>query len=61
MKPEVVLGDIVKFTFNDAWRDCYFLVIDIQYSEWSHLKTCTTLNLQTLEEKIFYYDDLSLI
>ena len=55
MKRKAVPGDIVKFTFNDAWRDYYFLVVNIQESKIGKLKTCTTLDLKTLQERIFYY------
>jgi hypothetical protein len=59
MKPSP--GDITKFTFNDAWKDCLFLVIDTDKSELSNKSTCRTLNLKTMKEQTFYCNDLSVI
>lgn len=60
MKPQIITGDLVKFTFNNVWKDSCFLVTNIYESNLG-LKTCTTVDLKTLKERVFYYDDLSVI
>ena len=51
MKPQIITGDLVKFTFSNVWKDSCFLVTNI-YESNSGLKTCTTVDLKTLNEKI---------
>jgi hypothetical protein len=52
-------GNIAMFCYdNETRKDTLFLVLDIHQSEWSNKKTCKTLDLKTMTEKVFYCDDL---